>query len=327
MTDDFEQEIRDAMRLADSVTIPVRPLDPDELAAAAPSPHPVRFMSGTARRLLAVAASVVLVVGVGLGAWSWLGRGDAVPAAPSPGTEYMVEVDVHSGRENPELTLDPSLGRELYLMLEDAHAAGLVKPSEPPILDLEFRGFVVTPTDPSLPVLRVLPKVVYTVSGRTYAKYDDYDGRLYALVYHALRPQLPEAVPDAGSTATPTIPNLTAPIPAKVGDPATWTLAEPERVNPETTSFTLNVTRLGCAGGKTGAVLEPTFSTSDTQIIIRANVKSITGGARCPGNDSVPVTVTLNEPIGSRVLLDASCLEGDAIGTQPCAGGAVRWTP
>jgi hypothetical protein len=201
-----------------------------------------------------------------------------------------------------------------------------VKPSEPPILDLGFRGFVVTPSDTSLPVLRVLPKLIYSVRGGSYEKYEDFDENFYTRVYHALRPQLPEAVPEARPTATPTIPNLTAPMPAKLGDTATWTLAEPDRVNPAATSLTLDVTRLGCAGGKTGAVLEPTFSTSDTQIIIRANVKSITGGARCPGNDSVPVTLTLDEPIGNRDLLDASCLEGDAVSARPCAGGAVRWT-
>lgn len=327
MRDDFEQEIRAALHRADSGRIPVRPVDPVDVAALASGRRRGGLKPGPARRLLAVAASVVLIVGVGLGAWSWLGRGDVVPAAPSPGTEYRVEVDIYSGRVNPELTLDPSVGRELYLLLEDAHAAGLVKPSEPPILDPGFRGFVVTPSDKSLPVIRVLPKVVYTVRDGTYEKYDDFDENLYTRVYHALRTQLPEAVPEARSTATPTIPDLTAPIPANVGDTATWTLAEPEQVSSGTTSFTLNVTRLGCAGGKTGVVLEPTFTTSDTQIIIRANVKSLTGGARCPGNDSVPVTVTLDEPIGNRVLLDASCLEGDAVSSLPCAGGAVRWTP
>ncbi|MCC6498400.1 MAG: hypothetical protein IT193_19300 [Propionibacteriaceae bacterium] len=328
MRNDFEQEIRDALRRADSMTIPVRPVDPDEVAALASEDHRARLGSGTVRRVLALAASVVLLAGVGLAGWSWYGRSDTVPAAPSPGIKYMVEVDIYSGRENPELPLDPSIARGLYLMLEDIDAAGLVKPSDPPSLNLGFRGFVVTPSDTSMPVLRILPKTVYSVQGGTYEKFDDFDENFYTRVYHALGPQLPEAVPEARPTTTPTIPNLTAPMPANLGDTATWTLAEPDRVNPASTSFTMDVTRLGCAGGKTGTVLEPTFSISDTQIIIRANVKpAATGGARCPGNNSVPVTLTLDEPIGNRDLLDASCLEGDAVSTLPCAGGSVRWTP
>ena len=327
MKHDFEQEIRDALRRADSVAIPVTPLDPDEVAALASRGHRVRRRSGTARRMLALAASVVLVAGVGLAAWSWLGRSDVVAAVPSPFTEYMVEVDIYSGRENPQLSLDPSVGRELYLMLEDLDAAGLVKPSDPPSFGLGFRGFVVTPSDPSLPVLRIVPKTVYSTRAGSDGQIEDPEENFYNRVFHALRPLLPDGVPEALPTTTPTIPKLTASMPAKLGDTATWTLAAPDTVSASSTSLTVNVTRLGCAGGKTGAVLEPTFSTSDTQIIIRANVKPITGLVTCQSNDSVQVTMTLDEPIGARDLLDAACLEGDTVRTAPCSGGAIRWTP
>ena len=213
-------------------------------------------------------------------------------------------------------------------MLGDIDAAGLLKPSDPPSFGLEFRGFVMTPSDKSLPVLRILPKIVYSIRAGSYEQLEDPEENFYTRAYHALRPQLPEGVPEALPTTTPTIPKLTAPMPANLGDTATWTLAAPDAVNAATTSLSLNVTRLGCAGGKTGAVLEPTFSTSNTQIIIRANVKPApTGSARCPGNDSVQVTLTLNEPIGDRDLLDAACLEGDAVRTSFCAEGAARWTP
>ena len=329
MKDDFEQEIRDALRRADSVTIPVRPLDPDEVAALASQGHRVTLRSGMPRRLLALAASVVLVAGVGLAAWSWLGRSDAVPAMPSPGTEYLVEVDLYSGRENPELSLNPSVGRELYLMIEDIDAAGLLKPSDPPEFGLGFRGFVVTPSDPSLPVLRIVPKTVYSIRGGSYEQYFDAEETIYNRVYHALATQLPEGVPEAPPTATPAVPTLTAPMPPSLGDPATWTLAEPDATSATSTTLILNVTRLGCSGGKTGDVLKPTFSSSNTQIIIRANVKPLTGlgGARCPGNNAVQVTLVLEEPVGARVLLDAACLEGDAVRTSFCAKGAARWTP
>ena len=116
-------------------------------------------------------------------------------------------------------------------------------------------------------------------------------------------------------------------MPPSLGDPATWTLAEPDAVNAASTTLTLNVTRLGCSGGKTGEVLKPTVSTSDTQIIIRANVKPRTGPADCRGNDAVQINLALDEPVGARVLLDAACLEGDAVRTSFCAKGAARWKP
>lgn len=329
MKDDFEQGIRDALRRADFVAIPVRPLDPDDVAALASDGPRAKLKSRTARRLLAMAASVVLVAGVGLAAWSWLGRSTAIPAAPSAGTEFMVEVDLYSGRENPELQLSPSVGRELYLMLEDITAGGLLKPSDPPEFGLELRGFVVTPSDPSLPVLRIVPKRVYLVRAGSYEQYFDTDENFYNRVYHALASQLPEGVPEAPPTTTPVVPTLTAAMPPSLGDAATWTLAEPNAVSAVSATLTLNVTRLGCSGGKTGDVLKPTFSTSDTQIIIRANVKprSRSGFAACPSNDAAQVTLQLDGPVGDRVLLDAACLEGDAVGTSSCATGASRWTP
>lgn len=327
MKEDLEQEIRDALRRADSVAIPVRPLDPDEVVALASNGHRVRLRSGAARRLLALAASVVLVAGVGLAAWSWLGRTTAVPAAPGAGTEYMVEVDIYSGRENPVLPLDPSVARQLYLMLEDIDAAGLLKPSDPPEFGLEFRGFVVTSSDASLPILRILPKAVYSIRGGSHEQLEDPNENFYTRIYDALASQLPEGVPEALPTTKPAVPTLTAPMPPSLGDPATWTLAEPDAVSASSTTLTLNVTRLACSGGKTGDVLKPTFSTSDTQIIIRANVKPRAGLAACPGNDSVPIVLTLDEPVGDRVILDAACLEGDAVRTAFCAKGAARWTP
>lgn len=124
------------------------------------------------------------------------------------------------------------------------------------------------------------------------------------------------------------MPKLTVTLPPRLGDPGTWTLAQPDAVKATSTTLTLRVTRLACSDGKTGTVLRPTVSTSDSQIIVRANVKPRTESrANCPANDAVSVSVTLDEPIGARVLLDAACLEGEAITTSFCVNGAVRWTP
>jgi hypothetical protein len=207
MKREFEQEIRDAMRQVDSMRIPVQPLDPDDLVSMASDGHRVRLRSGTARRLLALAASVVLVASVGLAAWSWLDRRDVVAAVPSPSPE---------------------------------------------------------------------------------------------------------------SSAT---------MPARLGDTATWTLAAPDEVSAASKTLTLSVTRLGCAGGKTGVVLAPSVSMSDTMVIIRSSVEPKKGFGSCQRNEPVQVTLTLSEPVGNRDLVDAACLDGDAVNTAACSGGAVRWTP
>ncbi len=95
-----------------------------------------------------------------------------------------------------------------------------------------------------------------------------------------------------------------------------------------TTSLVLRVTRLECSGGKTGDLLEPVVSSGDNEIIIRTDAAPLGGGNHtCPGNDSVEVTVILPEPVGDRSLVDAACLQGEAVRTSFCATGAVRWTP
>lgn len=112
------------------------------------------------------------------------------------------------------------------------------------------------------------------------------------------------------------------------GATATWELTDPERVGTDSTEFSIGVTRLECASGVTGEVLEPVISYGDSEIVIRADVAPLSGDMHtCQGNDVVPVVVKLAEPIGDRDLVDAACLAGDAVSTSFCAGGPVRWTP
>jgi hypothetical protein len=327
MSDEFEQAIRDALRRADSLAIPVPPLDPDEIAARPSRSRRAGRRPGTAGRLLALAAALVLVAGFGLAGWWWLARSAPVAAVPSAGGEFRVEVDLYSGRPNPDLTLDPAVSRELYLMLGDIEAAGELQPVQPPDFGLGFRGFVVTPKEAALPVLRILPTTVHVLRDGTYELLDDPDENFYTRVYRALRPLLADEVFAALPSPTPSPPELTATMPPRRGDTATWVLAEPAAVSPATTTLQLDVTRLGCAGGRTGVVLEPTVSSSATQVIIRTDVEPGGGPADCQGNDGVRVRVELGEPIGNRTLLDAACLEGEAVDTRPCAEGAVRWEP
>ena len=322
---DFEGKIRDSLRRVDTAVIPVAPLDPDEIASRAPGRAP---RVGVARAWLAVAAAIVLVAGAGFGAWSWLGRGSTVPAAPAAVPQSSVEIDVFSGRENPRVNLDAAITGQLYAMLSDQEAAGLLKPAALPEQGLGFRGFILTPADTSLPVLRILPTAVYVNRSGPYLRLDDPNERFYTRVYDAIRPLIGEDVRTALPETNPQVPNVTAAVPPAIGSPATWVLAKPKSVSRASISLELEVTRVECSGGKTGTILQPVVSMGPEDIVIRADAQPLTGGSHsCQGNDSVTVTITLPEPVGDRPLMDAVCLEGRTVRTSYCADGAARWKP
>lgn len=121
----------------------------------------------------------------------------------------------------------------------------------------------------------------------------------------------------AGCQSTSPGSEVTAP-PGEPGDVATWELVG--SVTPDSTSFTAGVTRLGCAGGKTGTVLAPQVSYEDARIIVTIDVEALPDDMAytCQTNDTVEVTVTLTEPVGERVLVDGACLESEAGGTSYC---------
>lgn len=326
---DFEQRIRDSLRRADTVVVPVEPLDPDEIAARAS----VRSLGG-GRQWLVMVAVVVLAVGVGLGALALRGSGDTVtatPAAPatSPTDEgASVEVDVYSGRDNPHVALDAKVAQELYAMLADQEAAGLLHKTGAPDLSLGFRGFVLTPADSSLRELRILPTRVVVHGTTDYQQLHDPEQQFYNRVYDAIGPLLAEDVRRALPATKPEIPDVTATVPPSKGATATWVLAAPRSVSVTSDRLQLRVTRLECASGKTGQILEPVVSLGTDDIVIRTDAEPLSDGAQtCQGNDSVTVTVTLLEPIGSRSLVDAACLAGEAVRTSSCATGALRWSP
>jgi hypothetical protein len=323
---DFENRIRDSLRPAATMPVPVVPLDPDRIAArAATGPTGL----APAHRWGAIAAAMLLVAGFGLGAWAWLGGSGGVPAVPAATPQDTVLIDLYSGRENPRVVLDPTVATELYLMLADQEAAGRLRPGDPPEAGLGFRGLVVTPADGSRPALRILPTAVYLNRSGTALRLDDPDQGFYNRVYDAIRPLVDGDVRKALPDSNPAIPDVTATIPPQQGASATWVLATPGDVDSRSTSVTIEVTRLECAGGRTGAIMPPAVSLGTRDIIVRADAEPLPGNAAqsCPGNDSVTVTVALPEPIGDRSLVDAACVQGEAVRTSMCAGGAVRWTP
>ena len=114
------------------------------------------------------------------------------------------------------------------------------------------------------------------------------------------------------------------------GEAATWTTLNGEALTPTSTHVELGVTRLGCASGRTGTVLDPVVRFEAARVIITASVAPLPQGVgyNCQGNDSVSVSVDLDEPVGQRSLVDGTCLGGEAANTAVCVDDAgVRWKP
>jgi len=100
------------------------------------------------------------------------------------------------------------------------------------------------------------------------------------------------------------------------GDAATWTLDPARLPVPGDSTFTAEVTRLGCHGGETGRVLRPGVVANDREVIVTFTVEAAEPGEyTCQGNDAVTATVDIGEPIGDRALVDGACRPGGDAGT------------
>lgn len=113
------------------------------------------------------------------------------------------------------------------------------------------------------------------------------------------------------------------------GDAAIWSLAPGQSLDASSTSFTALVTRLGCSDGRTGKVLPPVVDARDDQVIVTFVVETLKAGRyECPGNDQVPYTVKLKQPLGDRPLVDGVCTpDSGATKTVRCPSNGVRRRP
>ena len=110
-------------------------------------------------------------------------------------------------------------------------------------------------------------------------------------------------------------------------DPATWELADPAVVTAEATTLEVLVTRLECASGVTGDLEAPAVVYGRDEIVIPVDAAyNGDGAADCRGNDAVPLSITLTEPVGDRVLIDGACRDTGAADTTLC-DSPVRWSP
>lgn len=119
--------------------------------------------------------------------------------------------------------------------------------------------------------------------------------------------------------------------PPSRGDAAVWALGDDSLLDPAATFFVADVTRLACAGGETGELLEPAVTYQEDRVLVRVDAAPLPpGGHDCQGNDAVATEVHLEEPLGFRALVDAACVDGEAAATPVCGDGpeaGVRWAP
>lgn len=87
---------------------------------------------------------------------------------------------------------------------------------------------------------------------------------------------------------------------------AAWELAPGAALDPSSTSLAVLVTERACASGKAPGdrLREPVVRYGDGWVAIGFTVTMQPGGQDCPGNPAVAVRVTLDQPLGNRVLLD-----------------------
>ncbi|MEM8903470.1 MAG: hypothetical protein AAGF02_07205 [Actinomycetota bacterium] len=84
---------------------------------------------------------------------------------------------------------------------------------------------------------------------------------------------------------------------------------DPERQpDPTSTELPLQIIEMACAGGQApdGREIVPVVTETATAVEVIVLVEGVVGGASCPGNPPVSITVELDEPLGDRVVLDGS---------------------
>ena len=87
---------------------------------------------------------------------------------------------------------------------------------------------------------------------------------------------------------------------------ATTQLDPDQRPDPSSTTLHLVINERACASGQapTDREVQPVVIESDTRIEITTLVEPVRGDVDCPGNPWFPVTVELDQPIGTRTVID-----------------------
>lgn len=77
---------------------------------------------------------------------------------------------------------------------------------------------------------------------------------------------------------------------------------------PDDTTLHGLILERACANGKppVGRVRPPVVVFDERTVVVTVTVKEVPGGADCPGNPAMPITIELGQPLGDRRILDGS---------------------
>ena len=96
-------------------------------------------------------------------------------------------------------------------------------------------------------------------------------------------------------------------------------LALAEHPSPEARQIELEVYERACASGQAAddrvEIVEQ--ETSDEQLMLVVGVRPLDGDHTCPGNPPTPLTIHLDEPLGDRIVVDASTLPPQPLEPSP----------
>ena len=94
----------------------------------------------------------------------------------------------------------------------------------------------------------------------------------------------------------------------KRGESATWEVDSERPPQPTDMKVLALVSRVECAGGRTGRVLAPVVAEDEQRVVVTFTVERTPDkGATCPGNRPGGQTFTLGQALGNRLLFDGSC--------------------
>jgi len=101
-----------------------------------------------------------------------------------------------------------------------------------------------------------------------------------------------------------------------------WFLSPRDELPPDTTEVEIQVAEVGCASGEgaAGRMLPPRVQVSDQAVTIWVETKP-RGDATCPAHPLAPLSVSIGEPLDSRVLIDGygRVDDGEAAVPRPCS--------
>ena len=97
-------------------------------------------------------------------------------------------------------------------------------------------------------------------------------------------------------------------LPAGISMADFWLDPDAPAPGPDATTLHGIIVERACANGDppTGRVRPPVVVYGEGTVTITVTVSETPGGADCPGNPSVPITIELSQPLGERTILDGS---------------------